>query len=142
MATVHDLAAYILERRGPMTAMKLQKLVYYAQAWSLVLDDKPIFTDTIEAWANGPVVRALYEHHRGKFTVSAWEVGDSTRIHGATRETVDAVLRSYGSKSAEWLVAATHREAPWKNARRGLGPNDRCDRPITRKMIKDFYTPK
>ena len=36
MATVHDVAAYILMRRGQMTAMKLQKLVYYSQAWGLV----------------------------------------------------------------------------------------------------------
>ena len=30
--SVHDVAAYILEKQGPMTAMKLEKLVYYAQA--------------------------------------------------------------------------------------------------------------
>jgi uncharacterized phage-associated protein len=43
--------------------MKLQKLVYYAQAWALVWDDEPIFDEEIEAWANGPVVRGLYEAH-------------------------------------------------------------------------------
>ena len=36
MASAHDVAAYILKKLGPMTAMKLQKLVYYCQAWSLV----------------------------------------------------------------------------------------------------------
>ena len=51
---VLDIAAYILCKQGAMTAMKLQKLVYYSQAWSLVWDDKPLFRERIEAWANGP----------------------------------------------------------------------------------------
>ena len=73
MATVHDVAAAILEREGPMTAMKLQKLVYYCQAWHLVWDEEPLFPERIEAWANGPVVHALYDKHRGSFTVSSWK---------------------------------------------------------------------
>lgn len=32
MATAHDVAAYILEKTGEMTAMKLQKLVYVRRA--------------------------------------------------------------------------------------------------------------
>ena len=43
MASVFDVAAYILHRAGTMTAMKLQKLVFYSQAWSLVWDEKPLF---------------------------------------------------------------------------------------------------
>ena len=48
MTTALDVAAYILEKRGQMTAMKLQKLVYYAQAWSMVWDEEPLFADRIE----------------------------------------------------------------------------------------------
>lgn len=47
MASVFDVSAYILETKGPITAMKLQKLVYYAQAWSLVWDEAPIFDEKI-----------------------------------------------------------------------------------------------
>ncbi len=61
MAQVADVAAYILEKCGPMTAMKLQKLVYYSQAWHLVWTEKPLFDNRIEAWANGPVVWELYD---------------------------------------------------------------------------------
>lgn len=43
MANVLDVAAYVLAKRGPMTAMKLQKLVYYSQAWHLVWDEEPLF---------------------------------------------------------------------------------------------------
>ncbi len=61
MVSVHDVAAIILQECGEMTAMKLQKLVYYSQAWSLVWDDAPSFPEEIQAWANGPVVPVLYE---------------------------------------------------------------------------------
>lgn len=35
MANIISVAKYILEQRGAMTTMKLQKLCYYSQAWSL-----------------------------------------------------------------------------------------------------------
>ena len=70
MANVLDVAAYILKRKGSMTTWKLQRLVYYGQAWSLVRDDDALFPEEIEAWANGPVVRALYNAHRGKHRIS------------------------------------------------------------------------
>ncbi len=53
MASCLDVAEYILREMGPVTAMKLQKLVYYSQAWSLVWDEEPIFEEEIQAWANG-----------------------------------------------------------------------------------------
>jgi uncharacterized phage-associated protein len=56
VASVFDVAQYILRKQGGMTTMKLQKLVYYAQAWSLVWDEEPLFDQPIEAWSNGPGV--------------------------------------------------------------------------------------
>ena len=57
--SVFDVAAYILDKLGPISTIKLQKLVYYCQAWSLVWDEEPLFSERIEAWVNGPVVREL-----------------------------------------------------------------------------------
>jgi len=55
--------------------MKLQKLVYYSQAWALVWDEEPLFTERVEAWANGPVVPDLYREHKGLFKVRTWPRG-------------------------------------------------------------------
>ena len=63
MATVFDVAKYILDKAGSMSAMKLQKLVFYSQAMSLVWDDLPLFDDDFEAWDKGPVCRALFNAH-------------------------------------------------------------------------------
>ena len=67
MATVFDVAAYILGKQGASSTWKLQKLVYYSQAWSLVWDGTPLFEEEIQAWIGGPVCPDLYSKHRGQF---------------------------------------------------------------------------
>lgn len=140
MATVHDIAKYILTKVGITTHMKLQKLVYYSQAWALVWDDEQLFQERIEAWANGPVVPVLYKSLRGTFQVDPGAVGGDERTLTTTqRETVDAVLREYGSKSSQWLSDLTHMEAPWIEARKGLGPGDRGCNEITLAAMAEYY---
>lgn len=116
MPSVLDVAQYILEKRGPMTTMKLQKLVYYSQAWSIVWTDNLLFADDIEAWKNGPVVRYLWSVTRGSFRVDTIPGGDSSKLWDGDRETVDRVLDFYGGRDAQWLSDLTHMEDPWKEA--------------------------
>lgn len=139
MAHVQDVAAYILKQKGPMTAMKLQKLVYYAQAWSLVWDEQPLFPERIEAWAMGPVSPELYELHRGSFRVSRLVQGNPDVLTAAERETIDAIIDYYGQKSSHWLSDLSHREAPWKDARKGVPPGARCNRVITHEAMSEYY---
>lgn len=139
MATAHDVAAYILDKKGEMTAMKLEKLVYYSQAWSLVWDEEPLFRERIEAWANGPVVPALYAEHRGKFKVCSWSKGDPSKLNATQRQTVDAVLKYYGDRPSQWLSELTHQEAPWVEARHGLGPGERGCRVISHAAMAEYY---
>ena len=122
-----------------MTTMKLQKLLYYCQAWSLVWDDTRLFNDRIEAWANGPVVPAIYKRLRGTFKVSRLGSGNTEALNATQRETVDAVLDYYGEKTSQWLSDLTHREDPWKDARKGLSPADRSNKVITRASMAEYY---
>ena len=139
MATVNDVAAYILQCKGDMTTWKLQKLVYYSQAWSLVWDERPLFDEPIEAWANGPVVPELYRQHRGKFRVDSWQ-GEPGSLVESERETIDSVLGYYGDKSSQWLSDLTHREEPWRQARIGLAPGERGNELIDHESMADYYS--
>lgn len=139
MASVHDVAAYILKRKGSMTTMKLQKLVYYCQAWSLVWDERPLFDERIEAWANGPVVPDLFHAHKGRFEIGECPEGNRRNLDTTARETIDAVLGFYGHKDSQWLADLTHQERPWRDARKGLAPGERGNHEITHAAMAEFY---
>jgi uncharacterized phage-associated protein len=139
MANVHDVAAAVLRKHGPMSAMKLEKLVYYCQAWSLVWDEAPMFPERIEAWAGGPVVPALYYRHRGHFQVTEWD-GSADALTPVQNETVDAVLKYYGNKTSQWLSDLTHNEEPWIAARIGLAPLERGNQEISLASMAEYYS--
>ena len=133
-----DIAAYILERMGPISAMKLQKLVYYAQAWSLVWTVRPLFANRIEAWANGPVVRDLCALHRGEFLVDSMP-GEAAALDGKARSIVDAVLTTYGHQSPQALSELTHSEQPWIEARQNAAPGTRSEAEISHRSMRAYY---
>lgn len=146
MATVFDVAKYILELRGEMTVMKLQKLVYYSQAWHLVWheDNDSLFTNEIQAWANGPVTVDLYDEHRGLYKVSADSLGkgDNVNLSHDEKETIEKVLSYYGDKSAQWLSDLTHMESPWIKSRERAGAQDGeiCREAISFADMHEYYS--
>ncbi len=135
MPSALDAAQFILEQCGPMTTMKLQKLVYYGQVWSVVWDDDVLFREPIQAWDNGPVVRELWEATRGRFRVDAVPGGDSSQVGVPARATLAKVLDFYGKKDAQWLSDLTHMEAPWQEAR-GRAQNAE----ISLERISEYYS--
>lgn len=142
MANIFDAANYILEKRGPLSTMKLQKLCYYAQAWSLVWDDNELFPEEFEAWANGPVCRKLYDHHSGLYKIAASQIPEGTMDHDLSenqKDTIDHVLEHYGNRDAQWLSTLTHMERPWKDARKGYAPGARCDAVISKASMAEYY---
>ena len=138
---VLDVAAYILEKSGPMSTWKLQKLCYYSQAWSLVWDDAPLFKEQIEAWAHGPVIRDLYHKHRGQFDIVKVRGGKSTKLNEDQRDTIDAVLGAYGHWPGAALSRQTHRESPWREAREkaGLQLGERGSAKIDQDRMAEYY---
>lgn len=135
--SAHDVAAYTLDRLGPTHTLKLQKLLYYQQAWTLVATDERLYFEEVRAFENGPVVKEVWSTHRGSREIHpAALTGDAARIPFDVIPVLDAVLDFYGPLSRFDLIEMTHREAPWKNTwvrRRELG-----DRIATGAM-RDFY---
>lgn len=54
------IIAFAHEHGDPVSNLKLQKLLYYAQAWHLALHDNPLFDERIEASVHGPAVPPVY----------------------------------------------------------------------------------
>ena len=139
MPQIDDVVSYILNAMGSITSVKLQKLLYYSQAWSLVWDEAPLFPEEVEAWAQGPVVRAVYDKHPDFRMIGSWPCGDLDTLDVAQRETVDSVLEYYGGKSSQWLVALTKRERPWIDARSDLAYDALSAVVITHAAMAEYY---
>lgn len=142
MATVRDVAAFILAKDGPMSAMKLQKLCYFAYGYHLAWEDRQLFPERFEAWANGPVVYELYDLHRGRFNLDKGEiVGDATALDAGEQESVNVVLDSFRAYDAHELSAMTHQPGPWLDARKRAGVTDlqRSNEELRDEEIADFF---
>ena len=140
MANVFDVATYILERSGRISTWKLQKLCYYAQAWSVAWTEEPLFGEEIQAWSNGPVCPVLFRAHKGKYMIGQGELnGDSQNLDEDQKDTIDRVLGHYGSWDPYQLREQTHTEAPWKSARGDIPDYVSSDSPITIESMGEYY---
>jgi uncharacterized phage-associated protein len=144
MYTALEIAVWFLgaiDRKAGdgITHLKLQKLVYYAQAWSLALLDRPLFDEVVEAWTHGPVVESVFQ----RFKDAGWEnlprLARKTEIDQQTVLLLRGVLATYGEHTARFLEDLTHREAPWQSAREGLSPTSRSRRVIPASVMKSYY---
>ena len=140
MADVFDVAKYILETRGRMSTMKLQKLCYYSQAWSLVWDDCELFSQDFQAWANGPVCRDLYNATKGVFSVTSNDIqGNSSKLSENQKDTIDRVLEHYAPHNAQWLSQLTHMEDPWQLARLNVPAGVSSTNIISKASMAEYY---
>ncbi len=139
MASVFDVAQYILQRQGAMSAMKLQKLVYYSQAWHTVWAENRLFENKIEAWKDGPVCPDLWKEHAREFRVSSLTSGDVTKLTDREKKTIKQVLKFYGKHNAQWLSDLSHSEDPWLLARRGVPKGAASNAEITPAAMHEYY---
>ena len=141
MATIFDVAKYILRQTGRISTWKLQKLCYYSQAWTLAWSGKPLFNENFQAWSNGPVCPELFKAHQGKFSIEEEDLkfGNPDALSEDEKENVDIILRDYGDMEPYDLRELTHAEAPWKNARGNLPEGEKCTNVISKGAMGEYY---
>lgn len=141
MASIFDVAKYILHTQGKMSTWKLQKLCYYSQAWALAWTETPIFDEDFEAWANGPVCPELFYIHKGLFSVGEQDIrrGNIDNLSDDEIDTINIVLKDYGNMAPYDLRELSHKEDPWKNARGTLPEGASCNVTITKSSMGDYY---
>jgi uncharacterized phage-associated protein len=135
MTTAIQAASYITKKMV-YGEMQLQKLLYYSQAWSLAWTGKPLFTDEIEAWKEGPVVRSVWVAR--KYGSDA--IGEEADLDDDQRAIIDAVYDFYGTNGGAVLSVMTHAEQPWVEARDGLAAHQRSTAPVSQATMRRFYT--
>lgn len=139
MENIFDVAKYFL-LTGQMNHKKLQKLCYYAQAWSLALTGVRLMNTWFEAWVHGPVSPQLWHKYKdwGGLIISSYE-GIPNFQSNQTKVLLDKIYKLYGHYSGDQLEQLTHQEAPWINARNGCPSNAICTNIISERDMASYY---
>lgn len=140
MYPVLDVCRYIInysnEQNYGISNLKLQKILYFVQAYFLAFTEEhePCFPEKIEAWDFGPVVPEAYHEYKqygsGDIPMitsyiewndeNIWDSQridyDPSRISQKAKEIIDAIVDKFSEYSATDLVTITHNQAPWKKA--------------------------
>jgi uncharacterized phage-associated protein len=128
------------EKQDPITNLKLQKLLYYAQAWHLALyDGEPLFEDAIEAWVHGPVVPSIFRQYK-EFRWNPISKTEGSPLSERIEQHLESVWKIYGKFDATMLERRTHSEEPWLEARGGLPLDVPSHNVITPSRMRTYYS--
>lgn len=145
--TVFDVADFFSSKEE-MTHKKLQKLVYYAYAWYIALNNenqndlkiKLISDCYFEAWVHGPVCPILYAKYSNNYgRVDKYKGKLNENISGELKKFLDLIYKTFGKYTGDELETMTHREMPWQNARDTLQPYEPSNKKISEKDMFVFY---
>ncbi|MCG7869695.1 MAG: DUF4065 domain-containing protein [Candidatus Thiodiazotropha taylori] len=128
------------ESNIPVTNLKLQKLVYYAQAFYLAIEGKALFDDLIEAWDHGPVAVDLYHECKryGKNAIP-YDHDFNEDVFSSEQLTVlNLVFEMQGRKCAWTLRQQTHQEYPWLCHSEDGEVADGAE--ITQEEMRDYFS--
>lgn len=143
------LSNYILKHYGPMSHLKLQKLVFYCDAYSLAYFGEPLITDEFEAWVHGPVCRKLYDSLKDKsklysdvaYTSDGTDVDKEFQsLTSDQQDLITSILSQLSSWTSLELETSTHKEEPWTKARKGYSEADKCSVIISKEDMKGYYS--
>ena len=127
------------EAGDDITHLKVQKLLYYAQGWSLVQFDKPLFNEAMQAWVHGPVVPSVWSHLKDHGWVSIPLQRLNKRVPTIHAGLLIAINERYGIYTAKKLEKMTHEETPWRRARGNLPVHERCTNVISLEDMKAYF---
>lgn len=134
MTTVFDVASYLLRRAGePLSAVKLQKLCFYAFGWHAHLTGEALFRERFYAMEHGPVVGELLSAHAGRPAVTLEMISSQLQARESQEEqftpytaaVLDAVWDAYKGLSPWDLVELSHKERPWMQSWGARAPETR-----------------
>jgi len=140
-SVIADYLIWFGQRHGdPLTNLKLQKLLYYAQGMYLAKNHRPLFRDPLQAWIRGPVVYKIWQKYNSykwqPITKSVEQPKVSHFVLGAVQDVVD----NYWHCSAFLLEQMTHSESPWINARGGAPADTPSSSEISLGDMYEFFS--
>lgn len=153
---INDIADYVIlmcnENGVDISPLKLQKLLYYIQAWHMVYFNKAmIFEELPQAWVNGPVYPSVYQRfkHIPRYTTitldnanilsSLQQKAKELDLSKDQYDFIDSIFQFYGVMDHDRLVFLTHSEMPWSEKRVGLMPFEQSSAELSPYSMYEYY---
>lgn len=137
--SVYDVASFVLNSLGTIPTMKLQKIVYYCQAYSLGWKQSPLFDEEIKAWNSGPVIPELYLKHKGVFHISPGYVsGNPDNLNDTQKAVCNAVISQLRGFTGYELSLNAKGQSPWRTFFNSSA--ERHNSTIPHSVLADFYS--
>lgn len=138
---VLDITKYIIKRSWELgdciNCFKLQKILYFVQAYFLIATNYPCFNEKIEAWPFGPVIPVVYKKYIifGNGSIPEEDiVQDFDYIEENDKKLIDATIQLLLPYSSVLLAELTQKQSPWMNAiEKGIFTE------ITNDSIKEYF---
>lgn len=143
MTKAADVADFFIElaqsdENDTITNLRINKLLYFAQAWYMARFDKPLFEEDFEAWDLGPVIPSIYKKYKENGKNNIDYVSDSYNVNNFNDDELNTlidVFNYYGKYSTTELVNKTHDNGtPWKQLYKRGG-----NHLIPKECIKEFF---
>ena len=151
MKNINQICDYVIlrlkqEEDMPLSNIKLQKLLFYIQAWHLAFKKNKLFDGDFQAWVHGPVNRQIYDRfNSSKYLYSEINITDIQDLDVIAKLSVEEilhinkVLEVYAPYSGVDLEEMTHKEEPWISARNGYAANERCEEIIDNVLLGEYF---
>lgn len=152
-----DIARYVIKYSNDqdygVSNLKLQKILYFIQAYFLIQTNHPCFREPIEAWDFGPVVPTVYKQYKmyasadvptmeSYISFDGDDIWKSKRIRfnkinikDEDKILINKVVDKFSEYSATDLVTLTQHQTPWIDAF-SSGKNNE----ISLDIIKDYFS--
>jgi uncharacterized phage-associated protein len=151
--SIHDVSdfivLYVTEDGQGVTVGKLQRLLYYIQAYHLALHHSPLFSGRFQAWALGPTNVRVHKRfcvdsaeRRNVYSLLTAEDCGRPDRGPFPLESVPLtmeVIRAYAGYGPIQLDNMTRGDWPWQEARGSLDPAASCNTPISEVSMAGFY---
>lgn len=157
MYNVLDVCRYVInysnDKDYDISNLKLQKLLYFIQAYFLINKNETCFNETIEAWDFGPVIPKAYSEYKqyggGHIpSISSYIEMDSDNIwsvhrvkynnnifSNADKKMINDVINQFAEYTATDLTSLSQNQAPWNNIYEPYTNNE-----ITKESIKEYFS--
>lgn len=133
---------YLINNCEGITALTLQKALYYAQGWYSVFYGSFIFRENCEVWTTGPVYRKaheVYKEYEDRIIQPDKSITDFSRLSANEIAVLDYISDYFCTFSDRVLGYFIRQEQPWINGKKDASHLEESNKTIPKAEIQKHF---